>query len=197
MDITMRAIEQTRANFEPISLRVSRLFFVLADLINVNDMYQYSLEYYRLIYEGAIRSVEGVIEKQNRNARKAYFISEFQRRLYRSVCRSLFEKDKLLFSFLLCLKIMDEVQAAEGGLNFAEVRFLMAGATQVEITKPNPTGPSGWLSNKAWLSFLELSSKFKTFKNFDEDFTKHILVWEKIYNSAKPQSQKQIWPGGW
>jgi MinD-like ATPase involved in chromosome partitioning or flagellar assembly len=92
---------------------------------------------------------------------------------------------------------MDEVQAAEGGLNFAEVRFLMAGATQVEVTKPNPTGPSGWLSNKAWLSFLELSSKFKTFKNFDDDFTKHILVWEKIYNSAKPQSQKQIWPGGW
>lgn len=186
MDITMRAIEQTRSNFEPISIRVSRLFFVLADLINVNDMYQYSLEYYRLIYEGAIRSVEGVIEKQNRNARKAYFISEFTRRLYRSVCRSLFEKDKLLFSFLLCLKIMDEVAAPEGGLNFAEVRFLMAGATQVEVTKPNPTGESGWLSKKAWLSILEISTKFKTFKNFDEDFIKNVVAWEKIYNSAKP-----------
>lgn len=193
----MKSIEQTRANFDPISIRVSRLFFVLADLINVNDMYQYSLEYYKLIYENAIRSVEGVIEKQNRQARKAYFISEFQKRLYRSVCRSLFEKDKLLFSFLLCLKIMDEVQQAEGGLDFAAVRFLMAGGTQVEITKPNPCGASGWLSNKAWLAILEISSKFKVFKNFDEDFIKYISVWEKIYNSAKPQSQKQIWPGGW
>ena len=39
MEITMKSIEQTRVNFEPIALRVSRLFFVLADLINVNDMY--------------------------------------------------------------------------------------------------------------------------------------------------------------
>lgn len=182
----MKSIETTRQGFEPVSERVSRLFFVLADLIMVNDMYQYSLEYYRLIYEGSIRSVEGIIEKNNRLARRVYFISEFTRRLYKSVCRSLFEKDKLLFSFLLCLKIMDEVQ--EGGLNYVEIRFLMAGATQVEMTKPNPCGASGWLSNKAWLAVLEMSAKFKTFAGFDDDFVKNIATWEKIYNSAKPQS---------
>ena len=31
---------------------------------------------------------------------------------------------------------MDEVE--EGGLNFTELRFFLAGATQVELTKPNP-----------------------------------------------------------
>ena len=186
MDTTMKSIEATRTHFEAVSVRVARLFFVLADLINVNDMYQYSLKYYTGIYELSIRSVEGIIEKNNKAARKAYFIAEFTKRLYKSVCRSLFERDKLLFSFLLCLKIMDEVLASEGGLNFAEVRFLMAGATQVELTKPNPTGNSGWLSNKAWLSILEISAKFKTFKNFDDDFVKHIAIWENCYNSAKP-----------
>ena len=100
------------------------------------------------------------------------------------MCRSLFEKDKLLFSFLLCLKIMDETM--DGGLPIAEVRFFMAGATQVELTRPNPAGESGWLSNKAWLSFLEMSTKFKVFAKFDEDFEENLEAWEFIYNSAKP-----------
>jgi hypothetical protein len=63
---------------------------------------------------------------------------------------------------------MDENLLAEGGLNFAELRFLMAGATQVEMTKPNPTGENGWLSDKAWLSIMEMSTKFESFKGFDD-----------------------------
>lgn len=135
----MKQIEVIRDQFVPVATRVSRLFFVLADLINVDPMYQYSLEFFRLIYENAIRSVEGVFEKAQKNDRKAYFISEFTWRLYKNVCRSLFEKDKLLFSFLICLKIMDEVQKDTGGLDFLSVRFLMAGATKVDMTRPNPT----------------------------------------------------------
>ena len=106
--------------------------------------------------------------------------------MYNNVCRSLFEKDKLLFSFLLCLKIMDENMKDEGGLPINEVRFLMAGATQVDMTRPNPSGDSGWLSNKALLAILEMSSKFKVFEGFDLDFAEHLGEWEKIYNSVNP-----------
>lgn len=127
----MKQIDAIRDYYTPVAIRVARLFFVLADLVNVDPMYQYSLEFYRLIYEGAIRSVEGVFEKnnQNKSKRRDYFINEFTRRLYNNVCRSLFEDHKLLFSFLLCLKIMDENMKDEGGLPITEVRFFMAGAT--------------------------------------------------------------------
>jgi dynein heavy chain len=119
-------------------------------------------------------------------------------RLYKNVSRSLFEKDKLLFSFLICLKIMDEVQKDQGGLDFLVVRFLMAGATQVELTKPNPTGDDGWLSNKAWLSFLEMSSTFKQFKGFDDDLIKNVDHWAQIYGSAEPHNrEKNPWPTKW
>lgn len=186
METVMKGIDKIREDLSPVAIRVSRLFFVLADLVNVDPMYQYSLEFYRLIYEGAIRSVEGVVEKTAKNKRRDYFINEFTRRLYNNVCRSLFEAHKLLFSFLLCLKIMDENMKEEGGLPIAEVRFFMAGATQVEMTKPNPTGEGGWLLDKAWLAMLEMSSRFEIFKGFDDDFVTHLDKWEEIYNNIKP-----------
>jgi len=199
METVMKQIDAIRDWFTPVAIRVARLFFVLADLVNVDPMYQFSLEFYKIIYEAAIRSVEGVYEKtnQNKSKRRDYFIAEFTRRLYNNVCRSLFEAHKLLFSFLLCLKIMDENMKEEGGLPIAEIRFFMAGSTQVELTKPNPTGESGWLLDKAWLSFLEMSSRFEIFKGFDDDFATHIEKWEEIYNNIKPQSGKLIWPGKW
>ena len=74
----------------------------------------------------------------------------------------------------------------------------MAGATQVDMTKPNPTGEGGWLTDKAWLTILEMSSKFESFKGFDDDFIDNLATWEKIYNSQAPQSFKENpWPGKW
>lgn len=111
--------------FVPVATRVSRLFFVLADLMNVDPMYQYSLKFFCMIYERALGAAEGKVDKSDRTGRRAYFIKKFQRLLYKNVCRSLFEKDKLLFSFLMCMKVMEE----NNELDNAERRFLMTGAT--------------------------------------------------------------------
>jgi hypothetical protein len=48
------------------------------------------------------------------------------------------------------MRIMDEV----GTLDAIEARFLMTGATSIEMERPNPTGDGGWLSDKAWASIL-------------------------------------------
>ncbi len=65
------------------------------------------------------------------------------------------------------------------------------------MTRPNPTGDSGWLTNKSWLAILEMSGKFKQFNNFDLDFEKNLATWEKIYNSPNPQALETVWPGQW
>jgi len=77
--------------------------------------------------------------------------------MYRNVSRSLFVKDKLLFSLLICLKIMDEVQEATGGLNISEIRYLMTGGTSVNMERANPAGEDSWLLNKTWCGILEVS----------------------------------------
>ena len=171
----MKTINKIRDENVPVGLRVSRLFFVLTDLTNVDPMYQYSLDFFKHIFAMTLKSADeaGLDRTKNyKQQKRNYWINEFTRRLYANVSRSLFQRHILLFSFLICLKIMDEnLLLTEGGLNLSELRFLMAGATQVDMTKPNPTGESGWLSDKAWLGILEMTTKFDSFKGLDDDFT--------------------------
>lgn len=103
--------------------------------------------------------------------------------MYRNVSRSLFVAHKLLFSLLICLKIMDEMMEAQGGLNIPEIRFLMTGGTSVEMARPNPAGEDSWLSNKMWCGILEVAVKLPKFKGFDKDFEKNVKAWEAIYDS--------------
>ena len=178
----MKQIDAIREIFVPVAVRVSRLFFVLADLMNIDPMYQYSLKFFCMIYERALDKADGKFEKSDRTNRKNFFIKKFTSLLYKNVCRSLFEKDKLLFSFLMCLKIMEEMQT----LDPIEARFLMTGATSITFDRPNPTGGSGWLTDKAWASLIELSKLNSEFNGFDKDFEVHIHDWERVYNSSAP-----------
>jgi len=73
----------------------------------------------------------------------------------------------------------------------------MTGATSVDMARPNPTGQGGWLTDKAWISILEMSRNIPAFNGFDKDFEKNLSDWERVYNSPKPQSLKEIWPGNW
>lgn len=111
METTMKQIKTIMELFVPVAVRVSRLFFVLTSMMNVDPMYQYSLNFFTTIFKRSLDAadVEGKkVDKADRNGRKAFFIRKFTRNLYKNVCRSLFENHKVLFSFLMCLKIMDE-----------------------------------------------------------------------------------------
>jgi hypothetical protein len=60
----------------PVATRVSRLFFVLSDLMNVDPMYQYSLKFFTMIYERALDRAEGKVEPKERAKRRDFFIKK-------------------------------------------------------------------------------------------------------------------------
>lgn len=181
--------QHERVQYQPVASRVSHLFFIVAELVNVEPMYQYSLDWYISLFEDAISFSEVSSDKATRCAN---IINEFMSILYKNICRSLLEKDKLLFSFLVCTKIME----VEKKSTQAELRFLMVGVTSINPTNPNPAGSSGWLSNKQWCGFEEISRTFPSiFANFDSDLAANLSGWEQVFNADEPMEEK--WPGGW
>lgn len=70
----------------------------------VDTMYQYSLEAYINIFKQSLEQ-SPTAEDQAERIRQ---LNDFHTmHVYRTTCRGLFEKHKLLFSFQLCTKIMD------------------------------------------------------------------------------------------
>jgi dynein heavy chain len=167
-------------------------------------MYQYSLEFFRNIYKVTIRSGDKIEPKLRGQAQRAYFIKEFTSNLYRNVSRSLFVKDKLLFSFLTCIAIMREVQEATvnswgTGLDERSLRFLMTGGTKVNLDKPNPAGEdkNNWLSDKMWASFEQMTDSLPCFKGFADSFAADLTSWNELYELSDPHAEEHQWPGKW
>lgn len=192
-EMIMKTIDTIREQYSPVANRVARLFFVLIQIMQVDPMYQYSLKFFKTIYNRALDNGDH-IPGAKKNERRNFFIKEFTRLLYENICRSLFAEHKLLFSFLICLKIMYERKEPDQLLDPAEVRFIMTGGTSISMERPNPTGEQGWMTDKMWASILQVSREFEAFKGLDECVEKNLSEWEKVYNSSSPHSKKNPWP---
>lgn len=142
-------LEAVREEYLPIAQHVAALYFIVSNLGKVNEMYQYSLSWYLMLFSQAIDAAEkSEYIEQRLEALKEQFTSL----LYENVIKSLFEKDKLLFSFLLATCI----QESQSLLSASNYKFLISPLQLQSQLSPNPA--KDWLPDSTWDSICALAT---------------------------------------
>jgi dynein heavy chain len=177
---TEAEIDVTREVYRPVSVHASVLFFCISDLGMVDPMYQYSLAWFINLYEHVIEHSDDTCEVAERTG---LLIDQFTYSLYLSICRSLFERHKLMFSFLLAVKILQ--QSTKGLIDPHEWRYLLAGGSAT-IERKNPA--PNWLTEESWMHILQLS-KLENFQGFAENFALNIRHYKEVFDSAEAHLQ--------
>lgn len=133
-------------------------------------MYQYSLPFFTQLFTMAIADAPMSEELEERTE---FLNKEFLSSLYRNICRSLFEKDKMIFSFLLCIKLNQ--MAGECDMN--EFRFLLTGG--VSLGEDLPEIPAPWISENSW-GEMNRACKMEGFVGFMDHFVKNIETYKEL-----------------
>lgn len=95
--------------------------------------------------------------------------------LFTNVCRSMFEKDKVLFAFKLAVNL----RMSEGQVDPGELRFLLTGGVAVG-NNPHENPAPDWLSEKSWTEIWLL------------DMLPAFQVWSSWLLSAQPHAHQQL-----
>jgi len=143
-------------------------------------MYQYSLQWYTQLFVYALNNSE---KSESLDDRLKILEEYFTYYLYVSICRSLFEKHKLLFSFLVSIQILTN----DGRVNQEEYMFLLTGKTTnaKELDNPAPE----WINKRGWNEILCLAS-LPAFANLETLYTEQVSSWKRIFDSLEPHNEE-------
>ncbi|CAD7943415.1 unnamed protein product [Amoebophrya sp. A25] len=184
--VTEKEIDEARESYRTVAYRASVLFFGIVELSNVDPMYQFSLQWFQNLFAISIdQSAKSDVLSDRLDILKDYFTES----LYQNVCRGLFEKDKLMFSFALCLRLL----AGDNNLNDEEVAYLLTGPT-ADLATGGPPIPADWVSQSMWNELLTLS-KLPAFDGFSEYFASNVADFRRIYDAI--EAEKEPIPGPW
>lgn len=175
---TEAKIEVFRQSYRPIAKHGSALYYTVTDLPSVDPMYQYSLAWFINLY---IMSIETASKSKVLEKRLMFLRETFTYNLYQNVCRSLFEKDKVLYSFVLYSTIL----IANNEINKEELVFFLTGGIGLANTVKNPA--ENWLVDKSWDEICRANDTLFSFQGFADSFRNNTSSWQRFYDLMNPQ----------
>ncbi|KDO23904.1 hypothetical protein SPRG_20887 [Saprolegnia parasitica CBS 223.65] len=172
-EVTRAAIADVRNQYISVAVRGSLLYFVLADLATMDPMYQYSLAYFKRLFN---QSMDESPKSSTQELRLAALVDGQTRTVFANVSRGLFQDHKLLFSLLMALRILSDA----GQITPAELPLLYRPRPTVSATEPTP------LPLKAYEALLALSSALPLFAALTDSVAAASGAWQSWLSSEDP-----------
>lgn len=176
---TEAEIDRARQAYIPVAKHSAVLFFCISELSNIEPMYQYSLTWFLNLF---ITSIVKSPKSENLEQRLAHLNDFFTRSIYENICRSLFEKDKLVFSLSLCIGIL----TARGEINDRLLAFFLTIGVTLGNLHPNPAPE--WISEKSWNDIVHAGS-LDELKDLHLHFAENLSSWQTYYDHQNPETE--------
>jgi len=177
---TSKEIEVAQESYRPVATRGSILYFVVADFTTVDPMYQYSLQYFKLVLTSTVRAADA---SEVLDERLQILINSITKTMFVMICRGLFEKHKGLFAFLIAASI----ERQSNLLSPEEWAFFLKPQAPLEEGAPVNPG-AGWLDDKSWNALLAMDTDVATLAGLKQHVVDNIGVWEAFSNADAPQT---------
>uniref|UniRef100_A0A4W3JLA8 Dynein axonemal heavy chain 6 n=1 Tax=Callorhinchus milii TaxID=7868 RepID=A0A4W3JLA8_CALMI len=128
-EATEQKINSAREKYRPVATRGSVMYFVVASLSEIDPMYQFSLKYFKQLFNTTIEVSEKTYDLKQR------LITLLHKTLfstYSNVSRGLFEQHKLIYSFMLCIEILRQ----KGEISDVEWNYFLRGSSGMDKINP-------------------------------------------------------------
>lgn len=183
-----KTIDETRLLYKPVSVRGAILYFVIKDLNLVDPMYQYSLQYIKRLFRGAMEKTE---PQSDLEKRLDCLIDNITREIYTNVCRGLFEAHKQILSILITIGI----QKNAGVVSEALWMIFLRGAGVVDRNEMPPNPDPHILKENDWDLAYYIEKHFPSFQGLTSDIKTNLSAWKEYTTSYTPIEDKL--PGEW
>ncbi|CAG9558411.1 unnamed protein product [Danaus chrysippus] len=167
-EATEVSISAAREKYRTVATRGAVLYFAVAQLADIDPMYQFSLKYFNQVFNLVIEKSEksDVLE-----TRLEILLREITLSVYRNVSRGLFERHKLVFSFLLNMA----VYLHAGLVRHDQCDFILRGPAGTKVVPPKKP-PVETLTEQMWLAVNHLQETDPSFENFVKDCQRRIQI---------------------
>ncbi|KAJ3347122.1 Dynein heavy chain 6, axonemal [Entophlyctis luteolus] len=175
-------INAARERYRPVSIRGSVLYFVIADLAELDPMYQFSLKYFKNLFNQCILESEKSDDLQTRIlilCRNATYS------IFANVSRGLFEVHKLIYSFMICIAILRQRES----ISEDEWNFFIRGSNRLNGENP-PRPQSKIITDTIWNNLCDMGLSVSAFGYIEEHMKFHVSEWEEFMDGSDPYSSQ-------
>ncbi|CAK9099813.1 Dynein axonemal heavy chain 6 (Axonemal beta dynein heavy chain 6) (Ciliary dynein heavy chain 6) [Durusdinium trenchii] len=136
-------IDAACKQYTEVATRGSILYFVIADLANINPMYQFSLFYFVRLFKNCM---DKAAKSDDIDIRMTNLSNQILNGIFQNVCRGLFEDNKLTCSFLIATAL----QRHAGEISPTEWSLLLRGVGLLDMSAKPPNPDTDFFTDKMW-----------------------------------------------